>query len=226
VSTSQIDREANEVVVVGVAKDVVSGLVYDGRRPHIYLPTSPGARHAKDLLVRGRAISDIRLDVLQATLRTVESNPLLFSILSLDEALALQAYPMMIASWIGLLLSGIALALSVSGLYGVVTYGLSQRIKEIGIRIALGATPSAIMRLVMMQAGRLVAIGSGVGLLVSFSALGVLAAIVPLQNVSILNPGAFAAGMTIVAFAAALAALFPSRKAIRIDPVQSLRADA
>jgi ABC-type antimicrobial peptide transport system permease subunit len=64
-----------------------------------------------------------------------------------------------------------------------------------------------------------------VGLLVSFSALGVLAAIVPLQNVSILNPGAFAAGTTIVAFAAGLAALFPSRKAIRIDPVHSLRAE-
>ena len=62
-------------------------------------------------------------------------------------------YPMMVASWIGLLLSGVALALSVSGLYGVVTYGLSQRVKEIGIRMALGATPSGIVRLVMRQSG-------------------------------------------------------------------------
>ena len=225
VSTSQMESEADDVVVIGVAGDVVSGLVYDGKRPHIYLPTSPGARHAKALLVRGHSLADIREDVLQSTVRTVDPNPLAFTVLSLDEALSLQSYPMMIASWIGLLLSGIALALSVSGLYGVVTYGLSQRVKEIGIRIALGATPSAITRLIMMQAGRLVAIGSGVGLLVSFSALGVLAAIVPLQNVSILNPAAFTVGTAVVAIAAAVAAFFPSRLATRIDPASSLRSE-
>ena len=225
VSSAQVDVEGDEVVVVGVAKDVVSGLVYDGRRPHLYLPTSPGASHAKALLVRGRSIQDARSDKLQAVLRTIDPNPLAFTTLSLDEALALQTYPMMIASWIGLLLSGIALALSVSGLYGVVTYGLSQRTKEIGIRIALGASSSAIVRLVMSQAARLVAIGSGIGLIVSFSALGVLAAIIPLQNVAILNGLAFTTGTVVVALAAALAALFPSRRATRIDPAQSLRAD-
>jgi putative ABC transport system permease protein len=225
VATTQIDNQGEDMVVIGVAKDVVSGLVYDGRRPHMYLPTSPGARHAKALLVRGRSIADSREDLLRSTLRAVDSNPLAFSILSLDEALALQTYPMVIASWVGLLLSGIALSLSVSGLYGVVRYGLSQRVKEIGIRIALGAPPAAIIRLVMMHAARLVAIGSGVGLLVSFSALGILAAIVPLQNVSILNPAAFSVGTALVAMASALAALFPSRKAIRVDPSHSLRAD-
>jgi putative ABC transport system permease protein len=145
--------------------------------------------------------------------------------LPLDEALALQTYPMIIASWIGVLLSSIALALSVSGLYGVVSYNLSQRTKEIGIRMALGASSAAIMRLVMGQAGRLVAIGSAIGLLLSFSVLGVLAAIVPLQNVSILNPGAFAVGTLVVAVAATGAAFFPSRRATQIDPSHSLRAD-
>ena len=225
ISTTQIDNDGDDVVVIGVAKDVVNGLVYDGKRPHIYLPTSPGARHAKALLVRGRSSTDTRQDLLQTTLRTVDPNPLAFSTVSLDEALALQTYPIMIASWIGLLLSGIALALSVSGLYGVVTYGLSQRVKEIGIRIALGATPAAVIRLVMMQAGRLVAIGSGIGLVISFSALGILAAIVPLQNVSILNPVAFVVGTALVAVAAALAAVFPSRAATRIDPAHSLRSE-
>ena len=225
VSTTQIESEGDDVVVIGVARDVVSGLVYDGKRPHLYLPTAPGARHAKALLVRGRSVADTRADVLQSTLRTVDPNPLAFTMLSLDEALALQTYPLMIASWIGLLLSGIALVLSVSGLYGVVTYGVSQRVKEIGIRIALGATPSAIIRLVMMEACRLVSIGAAIGLLVSFSALGVLAAIVPLQNVSIVNPAAFTIGTAVVAAAAAVAAFFPSRLATRIDPASSLRCE-
>src|SRR5262249_24032894 len=126
-STTQVEAEGDDVVVIGVTRDVVSGLVYDGSRPHLYLPTSPGARHARALLVRGRSVQDIRPDRLLSVLKTVDPNPLTFSVLSLDEVLALQTYPMIIASWIGLLLSGIALALSVSGLYGVVTYNLSQR---------------------------------------------------------------------------------------------------
>jgi putative ABC transport system permease protein len=224
-STTQVEADGDDVVVIGVTRDVVSGLVYDGSGPHLYLPTSPGARHAKALLVRGRSIPDIRPDRLLSVLKTVDPNPLAFSTLSLDEALALQTYPMIIASWIGLLLSAIALALSVSGLYGVVTYNLSQRTKEIGIRIALGASSQAIMRLVMGQAGRLVAIGAGLGLLLSFSVLALLAAIVPLENVSILNPGAFAIGIAVLALAATVAAFFPSRKATQIDPAYSLRAD-
>jgi len=224
-ATSQVEAEGDDVVVIGVTRDVVSGLVYDGIRPHVYLPTSPGAPHAKALLVRGRSVQDVTPNRLQSVLTSVDRNPLAFSTLPLDEALALQTYPMIIASWIGVLLSSIALALSVSGLYGVVSYNLSQRTKEIGIRMALGASSAAIMRLVMGQAGRLVAIGSGIGLLLSFSVLGVLAAIVPLQNVSILNPGAFAVGALVVAVAATGAAFFPSRRATQIDPSHSLRAD-
>ena len=226
ISSADVGGAGQDVVVIGVTRDVVSGLVYNGHNPHVYLPTSPGARHARSLLVRGRSIHDIRRDALDAILRTVDPSPLAFTILTLDEALALQLYPMRVASWIGLLLSTIALVLSVSGLYGVVTYGLSQRTKEIGIRMALGATAAAIIRLVMTQSGRLVVIGAGLGLLVSFSVLAVLAAIVPLENVSILDVGAFAAGTAIIALAAAVAAFFPSRKAARIDPSEALRADA
>src|SRR5205085_58279 len=75
VSTTQIDSEGDDVLVIGVAKDVVSGLVYDGRRPHLYLPTSPGARHARELLVRGRSSADIRADLLQSTLQPVAQSP-------------------------------------------------------------------------------------------------------------------------------------------------------
>ena len=226
VSNADIQDAGEDVVVIGVAADVVTGLVYEGRGPHMYLPTTPSGPHAKDLLVRGRSAQDIRLDTLQAALRGVDPNPLSFTILSLDEALALQTYPMMVASWVGLLLSTIALALSVSGLYGVMTYGLSQRTKEIGIRIALGATPLRIVRLVMAESGRLVAIGAGFGLVLSFSVLGVLAAIVPLENVSILDAPAFAAGTAIITLAAALASFFPSRRATQIDPSDALRTEA
>jgi len=170
-------------------------------------------------------VQDIRTDALQAILRNVDANPLSFTILPLDEAMALQMYPMLVASWIGMLLSAIALALSVSGLYGVVTYGLSQRTKELGTRMALGATPAGIVRLVMSQSGRLVAIGATLGLVASFSVLGVLEAVVRLENVTILDAAAFIAATAIIALAAAVASFFPSRRATRIDPSHALRAE-
>jgi len=82
------------------------------------------------------------------------------------------------------------------------------------------------VRLVMRQSGRLVAIGATLGLILSFSVLGVLAAIVPLENVSILDPASFAAGTAIIALAAAVASFFPSRRATRIDPSHALRSEA
>ena len=91
--------------------------------------------------------------------------------------------------------------------------------------MALGATPSGIVRLVMRQSGRLVAIGATFGLVLSFSVLGVLAAVVPLDSVAMLDPASFAAATAILAFAAALAAFFPSRRATRIDPSHALRTE-
>ena len=222
-STADIEAAGQDVTVIGITADTVAGLVYNGRTPHFYMPTSIGAPHGKSLLVRGKSVPDVRTDTLQAILREVDPNPLSFSILSLNEALALQMYPLMVASWIGLLLSTIALVLSVSGLYGVVTYGLSQRLKEIGIRMALGATPAHIVRLVMGQSGRLVAIGAGFGLLASFSALALLAAVVPLENVSVLDAPAFAVATLVLAAAAAAAAYVPSRRATQVDPSDVLR---
>jgi predicted permease len=224
VSSGQVSDQGYDVTVIGLTPDAVTGLVYDGRTAQMYLPTSVSGPHAKALLARGRSVRDVRPDTLQEILRTVSPNPLAFSALSLDEALALQLYPLKVASWIGLLLSTIALVLSVSGLYGVVSYGLSQRTKEIGIRMALGATSTAIVRLVMTQSGRLVAFGAACGLIVSFSALAVLNAVIPLQHVSALDGGAFGAGVAIIALAAALATFFPSRRATRVDPSNALRA--
>jgi ABC-type antimicrobial peptide transport system permease subunit len=137
----------------------------------------------------------------------------------------MQMFPLRVASWIGSLLSAIALALSVSGLSGVVSYGLSQRTREIGIRMALGATALAVVRMVMTQSARLVAVGAGIGVVVSLAVLATLRAVVHLDNVSILNGTAFFASVAIVAASAGMAAYFPARRASMIDPSESLRTD-
>ena len=216
----------SNVVVVGIARDVVSGFVYDGvDRAHLYLPTSPAGPHAAALLVRGRVPSTFRRDALPGILERVHADPFAFEALPLSEVLALQMFPLRIASWIGVLLGGIAIVLSVSGLYGVLTYTLSARTREIGIRMALGATSGRVLRLVMRQCVRLSAWGVLAGLAIAFVAMKILSSVIEMRNVSVLDAGAFAVATGVVAAAAALAAYIPARRATRIIPAQALRAD-
>ena len=207
VSIGDVESRGTDLTIVGISSDVMSGLVYQGRdAAHVYMPTSVGQSHATAILVRGRSPRDLRPEGVQETLQSVDANPLAFEVLPLEEALALQMYPLRVASWIGLLLGGIALALCVSGLFGVVTYGLSQRTKEIGIRMALGATSTRVVRLLMAQAVRLAGVGAAIGLVVALAVMKVLSTLITLQNVSVLDLGAFAASLALVAVATALAA--------------------
>ena len=140
-------------------------------------------------------------------------------------SVALQQFPIRAASWVGTLLSGIALALSISGLYGVLTYMFGQRTREIGIRMALGATDTAVTRLVVLQSARLAAYGTAIGLLFGFGVMKLLSTVVRLDNVSVIDPGAFAVSVVLIAAAIGVASLGPARRAVRVDPTAMLRAD-
>jgi ABC-type antimicrobial peptide transport system permease subunit len=130
-----------------------------------------------------------------------------------------------VASWIGTLLSAIALALSIAGLYGVLAYTFGQRLKEIGVRMALGASGHAIRRLVFRQAVRFSLVGIVLGLAVSFTVMKLLSTVVRLDNVSVLDPLAFLASMALIGVAVVAASLGPARRASRVDPSSMLRAD-
>ena len=220
------DATSQIVTVIGVAGDVVSGFVYQGRdSAHVYLPTSPAGSQAAALLVRMPA-TDVGLDTLRAALRRVRSDPIAFDVLSLDEIVALQRFPLRAASLVGTLLSAIALALSISGLYGVLTYTFGQRIHEIGIRMALGASPPDVTRLVVVHSARLASLGTAIGLLFGFTVMKLLSTVVRLDNVSVIDPGAFAVSVALVVGAVALASYGPARRASRVDPSLMLRADS
>jgi hypothetical protein len=216
-----------QVTVIGVAADIVGGMMIEGRdRGHVYLPTNPGDRHASALLLRARTARDLSPESLRPMFRQVTADSELFELLPLDELKAAQMYPLRAASWVGSCLAVVALALSVSGLYGVLAYMLNQRTKEIGIRMALGATAGAVVALVMRQAARLAGAGAVVGLVAVFIVLKTLSAVVQLQNVSFLDAISFLVGVVLVIAATALATYRPARHATRVDPSQALRADA
>jgi len=127
------------------------------------------------------------------------------------------------ASMIGAALGGLALFLTLTGIYGVVSYFVTQRTKEIGIRVALGATTRTVVGLVLKQSLRLtlIGIGLGVGLALVVSRL-IASSLVFMRG---FDAAAFAAGVLLVASSAMAAAYVPSRRAVQIDPIQTLRYD-
>lgn len=216
-------------VIVGVAGDAISGLVFEGREAsHLYFPASlDAAAQADVLLVRGRdRARELRSDDFRTVLKPLHTDPLAFEYLPVSEMMSMQMYPLNVASWIGSILGGIALALSVTGLYGVLVYMLSQRTREIGIRMALGATASSVVRLVMTQSARLAGFGAIFGVVAAFSVMTLLGAAIPLRGIDFIDAGAFVGGMALVIAAALLAAYAPARRASRIDPSITLRADS
>jgi predicted permease len=212
------------VAVVGVVRDVVSGILIDGvDAGHIYLPTDAANPRATALLVRGRADRELTPAALQRIFKRAGPDPETFEALPLEEMRALQVYPLQAASWIGSLLGVIALALSVSGLYGVLTYMLSQRTKEIGIRMALGATATAVVAMVMRQCARIAGTGAAIGLAMTAAVTVFLGSQIHLRHVSFVDVASFAGGVGVVLVAAAVAVYQPARRATLIDPAEALR---
>jgi len=120
-------------------------------------------------------------------------------------------------------IASIALVLAVIGLYGVIAYSTSQRTSEIGLRVAIGAQRSDVIRMVLIEGARLAAVGIVLGLAGSYWASRLLSAF--LYGVSGTDFTAFA-GAAVALFVVALAATYlPARKASRVDPMHALRAE-
>jgi putative ABC transport system permease protein len=117
----------------------------------------------------------------------------------------------------------IALVLSAVGLYAIVAHAVSQRTPEIGVRVALGAEPRAVARLVLRESFGLVAIGGVVGLMGAYAGTRAMRAL--LYELSPTDPVAFGAAAVLLAGVALMASLVPARRALRIDPVEALRAE-
>lgn len=121
------------------------------------------------------------------------------------------------------LLSVLALALAAVGVYGVLSYTVNQRAREIGIRMALGATKRQVVRLVLVQGMRLTLAGLGAGLLGALILTRFMASL--MYQVSVLDPLTFAAALVLLGTIGFLATFVPAVRATRADPLQVIRAD-
>jgi len=210
-----------DVRVIGIAADIVTCCIPWGKDPAlIYLPTASATSAAVLVHVRGEVESvRNRLDMRLAAL----APGAIGDIHSLDQYRAAGMYAFRAAWMIGAALGGLALFLTLTGIYGVLSYFVTQRTKEIGIRVAMGATTRIVIGLVLTQSLRLTVtgIGLGVGLALGLSKL-IASNLVFMRGFDF---AAFAAGVLLVTLSALAAGYVPSRRAARIDPIQTLRYD-
>lgn len=214
---------SDRAMVVGIAKDVSSGNVFAGRdATMIYFPTSMRTKHSLTFLIRGKGDVASTTRNLEASLAaSVPDRPTVA--ISLDEMFFTQMYPFKAAAWIAAMLGALALLLTLAGMYGVLAYLVGQRRKEIGIRMALGATPASVVRLVLGQSFKYAIWGAAAGLALAFGGALLLRHMLTLINA--FDVVSYGISAVIVAFAAVAAAFFPSSKAARINPVETLRAE-
>jgi predicted permease len=211
------------MTVVGVASDVKNQMLSEEPEPMIYYPVRQRYRPAALLVVRGDAAAGRTTDAMLATLRDVDPA------LSLDLPQRLEAYtaigilPQRIGAIITASLGVIALLLSAIGVYGVIAYMVSQRTREIGIRVALGARRADLVRLVLRGGLALALPGLGIGLLLAFGVSRVMRGFI--LGVAPGDPVTFLLMPAILLAAIVLASLGPARRASAVEPLKALRTD-
>jgi ABC-type antimicrobial peptide transport system permease subunit len=193
---------------------------------HVYLPATAEDPHILAALIRPRTPGTFRVDMTREIFRRRGLDTETFEVIPMPEMRDAQMYPLRAGAWIGGMLAGIALVLSISGLYGVLSYTLAQRRREIGIRMALGATTRAVVDLVLRQSLGLAGVGAVIGLVLAAAAMKALSSVVRLDAVSLLGVAPFLGGLVLVLAATAAAVYHPARRATRIDPAETLRAEA
>ncbi|HEY7474715.1 MAG TPA: ABC transporter permease [Vicinamibacterales bacterium] len=210
------------VRVVGVAADTSNPDIELPPDPHLYLPLTQKPSRAMALVLRAPRPADLAAAV-RAGVRETDADMPVFQVRTFDEAIKDEQSSSVILAWMFAAFAMLALVLASTGLYGVISYTVGQRTQEIGVRMALGALPRDIRRLVVTQGARLIAIGGAIGLagavLVSQTMRSVL------YGVTTLDPVTYAGVVAAILASAALAMWMPMRRATRLDPVRSLRAD-
>ena len=212
--------------VVGIARDVAGFRLADFKQAGVYVPTS--ASQAKTSLV-ARVNGDPD-EVRRTLLRNLTAiDPNMGQVLTMKTVAKLETYFFGIAFWATTVIGGLALVLTVTGLFSVLSYLVEQRRKEIGVRMALGATTRNIGRLVLAQTIRPVLIGLGCGTGLA-AALGIVLLSTPAAEqigaaVRVLDPVAYAGSLLCIVTACVMAVLVPTLRAARVDPIQALRQD-
>ena len=223
-ATITIERGyAPQATVVGVVGNVRLGGPESAVRPEAYLPAAQGRFMGGALAVRTAgeplAVADAVRDAIWASFPELSEPEAVTMASLLGERIALRRFNMLIVGLFG----GLALAIASAGLYGVMAYLVTQRTREIGVRLALGAPPARVMTAVIGRGLVHTAAGLAIGIVVAWQLTSLVETF--LFEVRPHDPVVYGAAATLLAVCGVVAALVPARRAARVDPVVALRVE-
>jgi macrolide transport system ATP-binding/permease protein len=200
---------------IGVAEDPI---------PYIYQPIRQNYTPAATLHIRADSDAAGLAGAVRTAVQQIDPTLSVFNVRTLDEQVSQSLAPLKMNVIVLVTFGSLALLLASIGLYGVANYSVTQRTREIGVRMALGATPGNVLTLVLGHGLILVAVGVVVGLAAAFGAASLLPRGL-LPNVSTRDPLTFAGTAALLCAVAMIASYLPARRATRIDPLIALRTE-
>ena len=212
--------------IVGIVQNIMLFSLVNDDRAMLYLPPTHigfGGKPPDALVVRSAGDPTALIPLVRNEVQSLNANMPYVSIVPYSSVVAPQLQPWRLGATMFTLFGAIALLIAAVGLYSVIAYWVSQRRHEIGIRIALGAQPGDVVRLVAWQAGRTIGIG-----LIAGGAVAVLGSrwvADLLYDTSPRDPAIYATAAGLMLIAAVLAAFVPARRSASVDPAVALRAD-
>ena len=207
--------------VVGVARDSKYESVRESPKPFFYVPLRQNFARGAGLYIRTPLSPEIMATALAREVHALDGNLALFEVITLQEQLDRSTSPQMVAVTLVGVLGGLALLLAAIGLYGVMSYAVSQSTRELGLRMALGAGASNLLRLVLSRGLALMASGVALGAAVALGLTRLLGNL--LYKVSPRDPLAFGSALAVMIVAALAACFLPAWRATRTDPARALR---
>lgn len=215
------DRAPDWVTIVGVVADTRLYGLANPSRLEVYLPFHQKANDAMTLLVKTRQEPAALVAAIRGAVASIDKDQPLFGIATMEEVVNASVSTSRVTLTLLGLFSGLALVLAAIGIYGVVSYSVAQRAKEIGIRLALGAERRTVLRLVFAQGARIAGAGIVMGSAASLWLTRLMTKL--LFGVSAVDPSTFAGVAAVLAAITMLACYVPARRAIRVDPLIALR---
>jgi putative ABC transport system permease protein len=208
--------------VVGVVGNIHFQSFTDEERPEYYIPFEQSPSAVTQVVVRSRGGDAAALTTeVRAALKGVDPNLLIWETRTMDELVGQSVAPQRFNVALLGFFAALAMLLAAVGIYGVMSYTVTQRRHELGIRMALGAQSRDVLRLVVRQGMLLTLLGLGLGLAGAFALTRLMASL--LYGVSATDPLVFAAVSVLLAAVALLACYVPARRATKVDPMVALR---
>ena len=215
------DGDSAWVEIVGVVEGARHIRIHESPMPQIYQPYEQNPSQRLCFVVRTLGDPEAMAKPLGEAIRSIDSNQALFRVMSLSGLIEQQLWPFRMFTWLFWVFGACALSLASIGIYGVIAHGVSQRTREFGIRIAMGAQSRDVLILVLRQGMKLLLIGGGIGLVASIFLTKFMATV--LMQVSFTDLVALSGSVALLGGAALSACFIPARRATKVDPMVALR---